>query len=89
MDRERRAVFYNDTRMRKEMKRKANPTDKEYTEATNVSLSVGANVNRIETKYYQEIGKILTPKQVYQLRLAEQKLNKEFRKHARELRKDK
>ena len=89
MDRERRAVFFNDSRMRKEMKRKPNPTDKDYIEATNVSLSVGASVNRIETKYYKEIGKILTPKQVYQLRLAEQKLNKEFRKHLRGLNKKK
>lgn len=89
MDRERRAVFFNDSRMRKDMKRKPNPTDKDYIEATNVSLSVGASVNRIETKYYKEIGKILTPKQVYQLRLAEQKLNKEFRKHLRELNKKK
>ena len=89
MDRERRAVFFNDSRMRKEMKRKPNPTDKDYIEATNVSLSVGASVNRIETKYYKEIGKILTPKQVYQLRLAEQKLNKEIRKHLRGLNKKK
>ena len=89
MDRERRGVFFNDSRMRKEMKRKPNPTDKDYIEATNVSLSVGASVNRIETKYYKEIGKILTPKQVYQLRLAEQKLNKEFRKHLRGLNKKK
>ena len=89
MDRERWAVFFNDSRMRKEMKRKPNPTDKDYIEATNVALSVGASVNRIETKYYKEIGKILTPKQVYQLRLAEQKLNKEFRKHLRGLNKKK
>lgn len=89
MDRERRIVFLNDTRMRKEMKRKANPTDKDYNEATNVSLNVGANIHRIESKYYQEFGKILTPKQVYQLRLAEQKLNKEFRKHVRDLNKNK
>lgn len=89
MDRERRAVFFNDSRTRKELKRKANPTDKDYNDATKVSLEVGANVNRIETKYYKEIGKILTPKQLYQLRLAEQNLNKEFRKHARELRKNK
>lgn len=89
MDRERRAVFSNESRTRKELKRKANPTDKDYNEATKISLAVNANVNRIETKYYQEMGKILSPKQLYQLRLAEQNLNKEFRKHARDLQKKK
>ena len=89
MDRERRAVYANDTRMRKEMKRKTNPADKDYTEATRVSLSVGADIHRIESKYYKEFDKILTPKQVYQLRLAEQKINREFRRHARNLHKGK
>lgn len=78
MDRERRAVYANDTRMRKEMKRKTNPADKDYTEATRVSLSVGADIHRIESKYYKEFDKILTPKQVYQLRLAEQKSTESF-----------
>lgn len=89
MDRERRAVYANDTRMRKEMKRKANPADKDYTEATRVSLSVGADIHRIESKYYKEFDKILTPKQVYHLRLTEQKINREFRRHARNLHKGK
>lgn len=89
MDRERRAVFSKDSQMRKEMKQKVKPTDKEYAEATNLSLSVNASIHRIETKYYQEFTKVLSAKQIYQLRLAEQKLNHEFRKHVRELSKNK
>ena len=54
MDRERRAVYANDTRMRKEMKRKTNPADKDYTEATRVSLSVGADIHSIESKDTQK-----------------------------------
>lgn len=82
MDRERRAQYGRIGDIRREIDRKANPSDEEYLKAAGMEYTVAAKVNEVELKYFKEYRKVLSAKQLYKLKKAEHKFMRNLRKHA-------
>lgn len=82
MDRERRQLMHSVRKARRELDKKARPTDAEMLQVADLDIQTDRKVKELEWKYYAEFKKVLTPRQLYKLREAEMKYMNSLRKHA-------
>lgn len=81
LDRERRAQFMKAREKHSAVAKKANPTNAEYNDAINTECQVANKIAALQSQYYREYAKILTPEQLFKLSSAERKIMRDLRRH--------
>jgi len=61
-----------------EVEKKKNPTDRDYEAAASALSNTRVREGEIEAKYYEKFAKILTKKQLFQLKQAEAKFTRQM-----------
>ncbi len=61
-----------------EVEKKKNPTDRDYEAAASALSNTRVREGEIEAKYFEKFSKILTKKQLFQLKQAEAKFTREM-----------
>jgi len=61
-----------------EVEKKRNPSDRDYEVAANALSNTRVREGEIEAKYYDKFAKILTKKQLFQLKQAEAKFTRQM-----------
>lgn len=78
MEREIYQVNRNARALADEVEKKKNPSDRDYEVAASALSSTRVQEGDIEAKYFEKFSKILTKKQLFQLKQAERKFTKEM-----------
>ena len=78
MEREIYQVNRNARALANEVEKKKNPTDKDYEAAASALSNTRIQEGDIEAKYFDKFSKILTKKQLFQLKQAEMKFTREM-----------
>ena len=78
MEREIYQVNRNARALANEVEKKKNPTDKDYEAAASALSNTRIQEGDIEAKYFDKFSKILTKKQLVQLKQAEMKFTREM-----------
>jgi len=78
MEREIYQVNRNARALAAEVEKKKNPTDRDYEVAASALSNTRVQEGEIEAKYFEKFSKILTKKQLYQLKQAEAKFTREM-----------
>ena len=78
MEREIYQVNRNARALANEVEKKKNPTDRDYEAAASALSNTRIQEGDIEAKYFEKFSKILTKKQLFQLKLAEGKFTREM-----------
>ena len=78
MEREIYQVTRNARALAAEVEKKKNPTDRDYEVAASALSNTRVQEGEIEAKYFEKFSKILTKKQLYQLKQAEAKFTREM-----------
>lgn len=65
---------------RKAIKKKQNPTDEDYLHVADLITDFHSKEGAVEKSYYNQLKKILTPKQLYQLKISEHRFNDKLMK---------
>lgn len=78
MEREIYQVNRNARALANEVEKKKNPTDRDYEAAASALSGTRMREGEIEAKYYEKFSKILTKKQLFQLKRAEGKFTREM-----------
>ena len=78
MEREIYQVNRNARVLASEIEKKKNPTDQEYEAAASALSNTRVREGEIEAKYFEKFSKILTKKQLFQLKQAEAKFTREM-----------
>ena len=78
MEREIYQVNRNARTLAAEVEKKKNPTDKEYEAAASALSRTRIQEGEIEAKYFDKFAKILSKKQLFQLKQAELKFTREM-----------
>jgi len=78
MEREIYQVNRNARILAGEIEKKKNPTDKEYEAAASALSNTRLQEGEIEAKYFEKFSKILSKKQLFQLKQAEVKFTREM-----------
>lgn len=74
-----RAALFRELHQRfRSMRRNQNPTDTEYMVAAESMATAKAREGELEKKYYNKLKTILSPKQLYLLKRAEQKFDRKL-----------
>lgn len=77
-DNERSTLFRDIFQRAKSMHQNQNPTDTEYMVAAESMATAKAREGALEQKYFNKLKTILTPKQLYNLKHAEQKFDRKL-----------
>lgn len=77
-DNERTSLFRSNFQVFKGMHKKQNPTDAEYLNAAEVMATAKMKEGSLEQKYFNKLRSVLTPKQIYTLKRAEQKFERKL-----------
>ena len=80
MEREIYEVNRNARALANEVEKKKNPTDKDYEAAASALSNTRMREGEIEAKYFEKFSKILSKKQLFQLKQAEAKFTREMLK---------
>lgn len=80
MEREIYQVNRNARALAAEVEKKKNPSDKDYEAAASALSRTRVQEGEIEAKYFEKFSKILSKKQLFQLKQAEQKFTREMLK---------
>lgn len=67
--------------MEKEIEKKKNATDLEYEKVAEAMFELKTKEGNIENRYFDQLRKVLTPRQLYLFKKAEHKWMKELMKH--------
>lgn len=67
-------------KLSREMHKKENPTNAEYTQVVDECLEVNLKEAQLEKEYYEQFKKILSPEKLYKYRIAEYKFARSFMK---------
>jgi Spy/CpxP family protein refolding chaperone len=78
MEREIYQVNRNARALASEVEKKKNPTDKDYEAAASALSNTRVQEGDIEAKYFEKFSKILSKKQLFQLKQAEMKFTREM-----------
>ena len=78
MEREIYQVNRNARALAAEVEKKKNPTDRDYEAAASALSRTRVQEGEIEAKYFEKFSKILTKKQLFQLKLTEMKFTREM-----------
>ena len=78
MEREIYQVNRNARALAAEVEKKKNPTDKEYEAAASALSRTRIQEGEIEAKYFEKFSKVLSKKQLFQLKQAELKFTREM-----------
>jgi len=78
MEREIYQVNRNARTLANEVEKKRNPTDKEYEAAASALSNTRVQEGDIEAKYFEKFSKILSKKQLFQLKQTEVKFTREM-----------
>ena len=78
MEREVYQANRNARALANEVEKKKNPTDRDYEAAASALSNTRIQEGDIEAKYFEKFSKILTKKQLFQLKLAEGKFTREM-----------
>ena len=78
MEREIYQVNRNARALADQVEKKKNPSDRDYEVAASALSSTRVQEGDIEAKYFEKFSKILTKKQLFQLKQAERKFTKEM-----------
>jgi Spy/CpxP family protein refolding chaperone len=78
MEREVYQVNRNARALANEVEKKKNPSDRDYEAAASALSSTRMREGEIEAKYFEKFSKILTKKQLFQLKQAEVKFTREM-----------
>ena len=78
MEREIYQVNRNARALANEVEKKKNPTDRDYEAAASALSNTRIREGEIEAKYFDKFSKILTKKQLFQLKQAEVKFTREM-----------
>ncbi len=78
MEREIYQVNRNARALASEVEKKKNPTDRDYEAAASALSNTRVREGEIEAKYFEKFSKILTKKQLFQLKQAEVKFTREM-----------
>lgn len=78
MEREIYQVNRNARALAREVERKKNPTDRDYEAAASALSRTRVQEGEIEAKYFEKFSKILSKKQLFQLKQAEVKFTREM-----------
>lgn len=78
MEREIYQVNRNARVLAAEVEKKKNPTDRDYEVAASALSNTRIQEGEIEAKYFEKFSKILSKKQLYQLKQAEAKFTREM-----------
>ena len=78
MEREIYEVNRNARALASEVEKKKNPTDKDYEAAASALSNTRVQEGDIEAKYFEKFSKILSKKQLFQLKQAEMKFTREM-----------
>lgn len=78
MEREIYQVNRNARALANEVEKKKNPSDKDYEAAASALSNTRIQEGDIEAKYFEKFSKILTKKQLFQLKQAEMKFTREM-----------
>ena len=78
MEREIYQVNRNARVLASEVEKKKNPSDRDYEAAASALSSTRMREGEIEAKYFEKFSKILTKKQLFQLKQAEVKFTREM-----------
>ena len=78
MEREIYQVNRNARALASEVEKKKNPSDRDYEAAASALSNTRIQEGDIEAKYFEKFSKILTKKQLFQLKLAEGKFTREM-----------
>lgn len=78
MEREIYQVNRNARALASEVEKKKNPTDKDYEAAASALSRTRIQEGEIETKYFEKFSKILSKKQLFQLKQTEVKFTREM-----------
>lgn len=78
MERDIYRVNRNARALAREVEKKKNPTDKDYEAAASALSRTRVQEGEIEAKYFDKFAKILSKKQLYQLKQAEVKFTREM-----------
>jgi Spy/CpxP family protein refolding chaperone len=78
MEREIYQVNRNARALAKEVENKANPSDRDYEAAASALSNTRMREGEIEAKYFDKFAKILTKKQLFQLKQTEVKFTREM-----------
>ncbi|MCM1004775.1 MAG: hypothetical protein NC402_00580 [Prevotella sp.] len=77
-DKDRSALFHEIFQRVKKMRNNQNPTDTEYMIAAENMATAKAREGDLEQKYFNKLKTILSPKQLYLLKRAEQKFDRKL-----------
>jgi len=80
MEREIYEVNRNARALAKEVEKKKNPSDRDYEAAASALSNTRMREGEIEAKYFEKFSKILSKKQLFQLKQAEAKFTREMLK---------
>ena len=78
MEREIYQVNRNARALANEVEKKSNPSDRDYEAAASALSNTRMREGEIEAKYFEKFSKILTKKQLFQLKQAEVKFTREM-----------
>lgn len=78
MEREIYEVNRNARTLASEIEKKTNPTDREYEAAASALSNTRLREGEIEAKYFEKFSKILSKKQLFQLKQTEAKFTREM-----------
>ena len=78
MEREVYEVNRNARALAKEVENKKNPTDRDYEAAASALSNTRMREGEIEAKYFEKFSKILSKKQLFQLKQAEAKFTRQM-----------
>jgi Spy/CpxP family protein refolding chaperone len=78
MEREIYEVNRNARALAKEVEKKKNPSDRDYEAAASALSNTRMREGEIEAKYFEKFSKILSKKQLFQLKQAEAKFTREM-----------
>lgn len=78
MEREIYQVNRNARALASEVEKKKNPTDKDYEVAASALSNTRTLEGEIEAKYFEKFSKVLTKKQLFQLKQAESKFTRQM-----------
>ena len=78
MEREIYQVNRNARALASEVEKKKNPTDRDYEAAASALSRTRVQEGEIESKYFEKFSKILSKKQLFQLKQAEMKFTREM-----------
>ncbi len=78
MEREIYQVNRNARALASEVEKKKNPSDRDYEAAASALSTTRMQEGEIETRYFEKFSKILTKKQLFQLKQAEVKFTREM-----------